>query len=121
MKSAAQDLDARRPAWNALSELYLDTDYRSFVRITARELAATPYSLDELREILVQEVHPVLAWNLCATTGVWDRFDHAWLAERILTAARRPRWWPRLACARRYAAHLWRLLEPRIRRARGER
>ena len=121
MRPADQDIEARRPVWSALSDLYLDTDYRTFVRSAARELAATPYSLDDLHAILLREVHPVLARNLCATAGVWDRFDQAWLAERILATTRRPPWWPHATCGRRYAAHLWRLLEPRIRRAREER
>ncbi|HKE46922.1 MAG TPA: hypothetical protein VKB52_02575 [Rhodanobacteraceae bacterium] len=121
MRPAAQDIEARRAAWSALSDLYLDTDNRAFVRGAARELAATSYSLDDLHAILLREVHPALARNLCATAGVWDRFDQAWLAERILAIARRPAWWPRAPCGRRYAAHLWRLLEPRIRRAREER
>ena len=121
MKPAAQDVDARRPVWSALSDLYLDTSYRTFIRPAARDLAATHYSIDDLREILLREVHPALARNLCATAGVWDRFDQTWLAERILATERLPSWWPRTRCGRRYAEHLWHLLEARIRRAREER
>jgi len=121
MKAAAQDLQARRPVWSALSDLYLDTEYRSSVRSAARDLSASPYSLDELREILMREVHPVLAWNLCATAGVWDRFDQDWLCDRIVQGQRRPRWLqPRPLCARDYARLMWRLLEPRVRRCRED-
>jgi hypothetical protein len=117
MISAEHDLAARRPVWSALSDLYLDTEYRSSVRMAARELAVSPYALDELREILLWEVHPVLAGNICATAGVWNRFDQVWLGECIVRGQRRARWLrPRALCGRRYARLLWRLLEPRIRR-----
>jgi hypothetical protein len=115
MTSAEDDLAARAPVWSALSDLYLDNEYRSFVRAAARELAASPYTLDELRDILMREVHPVLARNLCASVGVWDRFDQDSLGERIVRAQRRARWpRPGAWCARKYARLLWRLLEPRI-------
>ncbi|MEO6688848.1 MAG: hypothetical protein ABIS07_05910 [Dokdonella sp.] len=120
MRTAAADLDARRPVWLALSDLYLDTEYRSFVRTAARDLARSMYTLGELRAILFDEVHPILARNLCVTTGVWERFDQVWLAERILAQHRRPRWLrARGHCLHRYAILLWRLLEPRIERARA--
>jgi hypothetical protein len=119
MTPAALDLDARRPVWLALSDLYLDTEYRGYVRNAARELARSSFNLAELRSILCDEVHPVLARNLCVTAGVWDQFDQAWLAECILAQQRRPRWLrARGSCMRRHALHLWRLLEPRIVRAR---
>ncbi len=119
MRLAVADLDARRPVWLALSDLYLDTEYRSFVRVAARELARSAYATGELHAILFDEVHPILAHNLCVTTGVWERFDQAWLAERILAQQQRPRWLrARGLCLRRYALLLWRLLEPRIESAR---
>ncbi|MEO5560591.1 MAG: hypothetical protein ABIO49_11855 [Dokdonella sp.] len=120
MRPAATDLDARRPVWLALSDLYLDNEYRSFVRVASRELARSTYTPDELRTILFDEIHPILAHNLCVTTGVWERFDQVWLAECILAQQRRPRWLrARGRCLRRYAILLWRLLEPRIERARA--
>ncbi|MET0225652.1 MAG: hypothetical protein ABW187_04355 [Dokdonella sp.] len=109
------DIEARRPVWLALSDLYLDTSYRDAVRCAARELARSPYTLRELQAILFDEVHPLLARNLCATAGVWDRFDQVWLAQSIARNRQRPRWLrPRGCCQRRYAVLLWRLLEPRI-------
>ncbi|KAB2897329.1 MAG: hypothetical protein F9K31_12000 [Dokdonella sp.] len=118
MSAGGFDPEARRPVWEALSELYLDVPWRPFVRGAARTLAGSPYSLGELRAILFDEVHPVLVLNLCATAGVWDRFDQAWLEQRILT--NRARWWrPWPCCGRRYARLLWRVLAPRIERERA--
>lgn len=120
MKCATEDLEARRAVWSAMSDLYLDTSYRDRVRFAACELAQTPYTPDELRRILFDEVHPILARNLCAPVGVWDRFDQQWLAERILANLRRPHWLrSRGRCQRRYAVLLWRLLASRIARRRS--
>jgi hypothetical protein len=122
MIAAEQDLAARAPVWRALSDLYLDNEYRSQVRIAARELARSAYAADELRAILFDEVHPIVSRNLCAPAGVWDGFDQAWLAERILVNQRRPHWLrARGRCLRRYAELMWRLLAPRIASARGPR
>ena len=108
-------IDTRRPVWRALSELYLDTSYRDAVRAAARELARSPYTPNELRAILFDEVHPVLARNLCATAGVWDGFDQDWLVHSIVRHRQRPRWLrTRGRCQRRYPVLLWRLLEPRV-------
>lgn len=120
MKSAADDLEQRRPVWAALSELYLDSSYRDEIRVAARKLAASPYALDELRSILFDEVHPTLCGNLLAPVGAWSGFDQDQLALRILRSQRRPPWLrARGRCLRRYAELQWRLLEPRISRARA--
>lgn len=115
MKSAAEDLERRRPVWSALSNLYLDSSYPGEVRFVARQLAASAYAIEELRQILFDEVHPVLCGNLLAPVGVWDCFDQDELERRILLNRRRPRWLrARGRCLRRYALLQWRLLEPRI-------
>lgn len=119
MKAASDDRAARAPVWLALSDLYLDRPYRSFVRAAVEALAQSPYTAGELRAILFDEVHPVVCANLCAPAGVWERFDQAWLARRVIAHERRPRWLrPCGRCTRRYATLLWRLLEPRIARTR---
>lgn len=115
MNRVVEDIEARRAVWSTLSDLYLDNSHRDYVRMAARELARSPYTPAELRAILFDEVHPVLAGNLCSVAGVWDRFDQAWLAQCVLVNRRRPPWLrPRGRCQRRYAVLLWRLLEPRI-------
>lgn len=65
------DLHARRPVWGALSDVYLDTDVDDVYPHAARVLADSGYTLDELRDILCHEVHPVLHPNLLAVAGVW--------------------------------------------------
>jgi hypothetical protein len=56
----------------------LDRDYR------AKVLAASPYSIDELTQILASEVYPVCRWNLFSFAGEWAGFDPEWLEKKLL-------------------------------------
>lgn len=106
MKPAAADLAARRPVWQALSTLYLDTDVRDSYAGAAAVCAASPYSLEQLQAILLDEVNPVLHTNVWQTAGVWDAFCPDWLSAEILRRQRQPRWWRRLA-GREVPRHHW--------------
>jgi hypothetical protein len=89
------DLAARRPVWQALSDLFLDTELSPAVCAgNARVLASSPYSVDELRRILFDEVHPACSRNLLAVAGVWTGFDAGWLESRILARRRARLRWP---------------------------
>lgn len=114
------DRDARIPVWIALSELYLDTDVSVFHDAIAETLAASPYSVDDLRDILMDDVHPALHANLMLVAGEWAGFDEAWLIERIEAVGRQPRWRRRIShwFVRDIDAQ-WRVLEPMIRAARN--
>lgn len=114
------DRDARIPVWIALSELYLDTDVSVFHDAIADTLAASPYSVDDLRDILMDDVHPALHANLLSVAGEWAGFDEAWLIERIEAVGRQPRWRRRMS--RWFARDIdaqWRALEPMILAARN--
>lgn len=109
------DRDARIPVWIALSDLYLDTDVSVFHEAIAETLAASPYSVDDLRDILMDDVHPVLHANLMSVAGEWAGFDEAWLIERIEAVGRQPRWRRRMS--RWFARDIdaqWCALEPMI-------
>ncbi|KFN43865.1 DUF7079 family protein [Arenimonas oryziterrae] len=98
---------ARERVWMALSELYLDTETDGFIAPCARVLAQSPFSRDELAQIWLDEVHPVLSYNLLAPAGVWDGFDRDWLCAEIRRQPRgwrarlQPAWWLRRADMRR--------------------
>lgn len=115
-----EEHDARIPVWNALSDLYLDTDVALFHDYIVRTLVASPYSLDDMHEMLMYDVHPALYQNLMSMTGEWAGFEEAWLIERIETIRRQPRWRRRMThwFARDIGAQ-WRILEPMIRAARS--
>jgi hypothetical protein len=80
------ELNHRRPVWEALSELYLDTDTTLFEETIVSKLAVSPYSIVELEEILVREIHPVCVWN--AFAWEWIGFDPEWLEEQIIKKCR---------------------------------
>lgn len=96
--AANDDLDARIPVWLALSDLYLDTEVEGFRMATARVLAVSPYPLDVLDRILLDEVHPALHANLLQVAGEWAGFDRDWLVARVREVRTRPLW--RRRCAR---------------------
>ena len=120
MPASRNDTDARIPVWIALSDLYLDTEVSTFHDGIAATLAASPYSLDALRDMLMDDVHPALYPNLLSVAGEWAGFDEAWLIERIEAVGRRPRWCRRMS--RWFVRDIdtqWRALEPMIRAARS--
>src|SRR5690242_10466335 len=97
MTPASEDLVRRRPVWQALSDLFLDTEItESFYRFIARTIIESGYSPAEIRTILWDEVFPVIEFNLRHPAGVWEGFRVEWLEEKILgggerqTAAQQP-------------------------------
>lgn len=89
MTPAAEDLKTRKPVWEALSTLFLDTDVSLFREWRAEKLAESAYSIEEIEEILRDEVFPVCSWNRFGVAGEWAGFDPDWLQERILRRSRR--------------------------------
>jgi hypothetical protein len=85
-------LESRRPVWQALSELFLDTsfDATDMTRI-ATTLANSPYSLEELDHILLSEVCPACVGNFLSIAGEWAGFDPEWLESRIVRGPSRLR------------------------------
>ncbi len=75
--------DQRMPVWEALSEFFLDTELSEsdYTRI-ATELADSPYSESELKNILDYEVYPVCGRNLLSMAGEWSGFDPEWLKSK---------------------------------------
>ncbi len=116
----AHEPDARIPVWSALAELYLDTDVTQSYDHVVRTLAASPYPLETLHEILMYEVHPAVYPNLISVAGEWAGFDEVWLVERIKAVCRQPRWRRRMSQWLRFDidAH-WRTLTPMIQAARS--
>lgn len=84
LQPAARDLGARRPVWEALSDLFLDTDTSLSRQWRAEQLAASPYAIEHLEFVLVNEVYPVCKYNLWSVAGEWAGFDPDWLEARIL-------------------------------------
>ncbi len=83
----ADDLVRRRPVWEALSTLFLDTEIDAAWRaqIVATRLASG-YTDAELDAILWDDISPVLHTNLLAPVGEWAGFDMEWVEQQILAA-----------------------------------
>jgi hypothetical protein len=116
-----QQIQQRRPLWVALSELWLDTELSSedLERI-ARVMADSGLTLEQLRQVYLVEVAPVISPNLLTVAGEWAGFDEEWLCSRIVRNLRdRPRrtrfwsWFPLTRGPRLYATepHWTRLVE----------
>jgi len=122
LRPADEDLASRRPAWEALSEMFLDNDPALSRQWRAERLAGSPYSLDQLEHILVDEVNPVCRYNLMPVAGEWAGFNSEWLEARILHRLHSPlRFLHRLAM-RRLAPDLreeWRATRDAIVASRG--
>lgn len=83
-KSVSEDLANREPVWLALSDMFLDTDTSLSRPWRVEQLSKSPYSLDQIESILVEEVFPVCKYNLISVAGEWAGFDPLWLREQIL-------------------------------------
>ena len=70
MVAPSEDLLRRRPVWQALSDLFLDTELtEAFYRYIARTVIESGYGPAEIRGILWDEVFPVLELNLRHPAG----------------------------------------------------
>ncbi len=89
----SHDLERRRPVWNAMSELFLDTQMDEFeFGYVARILAESGYSDSQLHEILYREVFPVLIPNLFSVAGECWMFDLE-AVEKIILRSEGKLWW----------------------------
>lgn len=86
LRSPQDDLEQRRPVWDALSTLFLDTelDNADFIAV-AKMLAASPYTDAQLAAIYHAEVDPVCAANIGMAPGFWAGFPDGWIEQAILS------------------------------------
>jgi len=89
MIDPAKELEARRPVWSALADMFLDTDVSITREWRARVLAASKYTVPELEKILAEEIYPICWPNLLSVAGEWSGFDPEWLEAKILSRSRR--------------------------------
>jgi hypothetical protein len=76
--------ERRRPVWIALSDLWLDTELREHdLRYIASIMKQSNYTIDELRNIYLYEVAPVVYRNLLSPAGEWAGFEQRWLVNAI--------------------------------------
>ncbi len=74
----------RLTTWRALSELFLDTEIEQLtLDHIARTVQSSPYTTDQVEDILWAEVYPVLKQNLTSVAGIWDGWSDSWLKENL--------------------------------------
>jgi hypothetical protein len=112
------EITRRKPVWQALAELWLDTALsEDDVQRIAEVLRASGYSVGELRLIYLKEVAPVVYRNAFSVAGAWSGFDSAWLSkEAAKRAEASPTCWDSRWNAKQrimtYATeHYWKQLE----------
>ena len=75
-----EDLENRKKIWQVISEFYLDTELEGAdYKYIAKVLKKTNYSIQELKEIDLYEVFPILQINLLGIAGEWAGFEENWL------------------------------------------
>lgn len=80
-----EEIERRKPLWETLSDLWLDTEMQDYQHERRAELlASSGYSFDEIEKIFSEEVAPAVYSNLYSTVGVWDGFDLEWLYDEII-------------------------------------
>ncbi len=80
----AAELERRKPVWDAMSDVFLDTETRWAMPQIAFTLVESRYEPDELLAIWQDEIVPECAWNLSQVAGEWAMFvlDEEALAAR---------------------------------------
>ncbi|MFS4493690.1 hypothetical protein [Maribacter sp. 2308TA10-17] len=79
------NIEERRPIWIALSDLYIDNELQDYdFKYISQKIKASPYSLEQIKQIDKEEVFPVLHTNLLTVAGIWTGFQEEWLITEIM-------------------------------------
>jgi len=120
-----EQIKLRKPVWVAFSDLFLDTDVTLIYGDIAQVCADSEYSAAELKEILFEEVAPVVSGNLMSIAGEWAAFNEDWLVKQITkpkTIFRSKVFYflkPRNFGLNGYIRGHWKVIEPQILACRG--
>jgi hypothetical protein len=78
------ELERRKPVWIALADLWRDTELQECdLRYIAKIMKQSGYTLNQLRDIYLYEIAPVVYRNLLSPAGEWAGFDQNWLVSTI--------------------------------------
>jgi hypothetical protein len=113
MTRPEDDVQNRTPLWDALHMFFMDTDPAIFLEGMAETCARSPYTVEEIEQILFNEVLPACRFNMFAGVAPeWSGFQPEWLKERVLKTHRFGRKRPWLL--RRYTQKWWDRLKPAV-------
>lgn len=74
--------------WEALSELFLDTEIE--LQHVISSLQGSGFSRADIEKVMRCEVAPVLGGNVLSVAGVWLAFDLTPVEQRYLSGQARP-------------------------------
>jgi hypothetical protein len=98
------DLTEQHALWEAMADLFLDTDLRYRIPEIARRCVRAGLTREAARNIWRYEVTPAVWHNLVDIAGEWAYWPREWLIPRIERARRRAHRPPRWSDALRYHA-----------------
>jgi hypothetical protein len=125
-----QQIQARLPLWEAISDLWLDTVLPDeFIEGIARVMDESGLTIEELWRIYAYEVAPVVYKNAYSFVGQWVGFNPDWLRTEIVRnlrdRPRRTRFWAWFPLTRSVmltpSDDHWKQLVAIVRRRRNER
>jgi hypothetical protein len=125
-----QHIQARLPLWQAVSDLWLDTQLSDEdMEVIARVMDESGLTIEELWRVYSYEVAPVVYRNAYSFAGEWVGFDPDWLRTEIVRnlrdRPRRTRFWTWFPITRSLMLSQtdddWKKLVAIVRRRRNER
>jgi hypothetical protein len=81
---------SREDVWEALGDLFLDTETRTWIPRAALKCVEAGLTRDEAFEVWAYEVTPALWPNLLSVAGEWAGWDRGWLEQRVRASAVKP-------------------------------
>ena len=85
MIEAKEDLESRKPIWDAMQMVWMDTSVEHELPLIISISANSKYSIEELESIYWNEVQPSVWTNfLIPIASEWAGYDIDWLCDRIL-------------------------------------
>ena len=114
MDAPENNLPDRKPIWDFMQNVWMDTDPGILLPRVAEMCARSKYSVDDLEAIFWNEVRPAVSFNLCMLPAPeWAGFEINWLTDRVLRKHRYGRSLP-IKWLHPYANSWWQKLRGRI-------
>ncbi len=85
MTNPELDIEDRKPIWNVMQMVWMDTDIKYEYENIANTCAKSKYSISELEAIYWNEVYPCVRSNLWILIAPeWCGYELEWLAKYIV-------------------------------------
>ena len=119
MKLTPEELETRKPIWDAMQMVWMDTDIETEIEKIVTVCAKSDFALSELEAIYWDEVSPIVKSNMLVPVAPeWAGYDIDWLSGKIIDRLNnqkpsKRRW------LSNYSERNWRKIEAAVLEARG--